>query len=252
MLNFIKPKIAPHGLLGATAIVANMATTTSGITNIDIPPEFMQFTSYLSLFNAMSSLFLLPRNDCIRRSLFVESIRFQSVLSYMGIRVFYLDELFTFTDGFASQQFLLSMFNMWKLSDKVPDDVNPIGFKFIILLASLLGCYPLQFAILGTDFITQLYEKYPDQALAFSKYVYCPSQLVTMIIMFSATLLQRNIIQTKDMKLWFIMLPVIVFASTVTAQEIYIPDTATQDLIINLSFTNPVYLFKEFKHLLHI
>lgn len=236
-------------MIGSTAILTNMATTYCGLADVYIPNEFMQLSSFLAFLNAVSSVPLLPK-DSVRRSLFIESIRFQSLLSYMGMRVFYTNEFLQFTDGFVTQQFILATINMWFLSNKVPEDVNPIGFKFIILVASILGLYPLQFAIGGPDFILDFYEKYPDQALAFSKYVYCPSQLVVMIIMFGATLLQRNMIRQQDMKQWIVILPVLIFFSTIVSQEIYIPYTSTQDIIVGIEYTNPIYLFHKIKEML--
>ena len=70
----------------------------------------------------------------------------------------------------------------------------------------------------------------------------CPTQLAVSVIMFGVTLEQRRYISESGLKLLLLILPPFLLVSTVVFQELYIPETSTQEIIIGFPFTNPVNL----------
>ena len=103
--------------------------------------------------------------------------------------------------------------------------------------------YPFQFLLLGTPWWKTVLEVYPDQAIGLAEYVYCPTQLAVSVIMFCVTLEQRRYISERFLKTLLLILPPVLLISTVIFQELYIPKTSTQEIIIGFPFTNPVNLY---------
>jgi hypothetical protein len=60
------------------------------------------------------------------------------------------------------------------------------------------------------------------------------------------TLEQRRYISESFLKILLLILPPFLLVSTVIFQEVYIPETSTQEIIIGVPFTNPVNLFTIF------
>ena len=73
------------------------------------------------------------------------------------------------------------------------------------------------------------------------------SEFILALIMFAATLVDRNLLSSKNAQALFIF-PVLILIGTVISQEIHMPSTSTQELIIGIPYSNPVVLYNALKN----
>lgn len=232
-LNFFKPRPLPHGTLGISSIFTNSLITYSSYTGDLVDENLVYISSMLTVLNAVSSFKLLPKDNSLRTELFRESVNLQCVLCYMACRVFSSENL-EFSD-------FIIVFSLCKTF--ISFLIQPyIELKIASLCSFTFSLYPVQLLVLGAQWWTAVLESYPDQAIGLAEYVYCPTQLAVSIIMFGVTLEQRMYISENFLKLLLLVLPPFLLVSTVVFQELYIPETSTQEIIIGLPFTNPVKL----------
>jgi len=239
-LNFFKPRLTPHGSLGVVSLTGSGCLTLGAISGYEMSPESLQISSALIAMNALSSLPLLS-GDKTRKNIFLQSILLQCALSYMSIRVFYNNEFLQNVDWLCFYILFYALTQLWQMAEtqKYFESVIKCG----VLCASSFALYPLQFALFGNAWWSHVQEIYPTQALGFSEFVFVPSQFIIAALMFAATLLDRKIISIKQAQGLFIF-PVLILIGTVTAQEMYMPLTSTQELFIGLSYSNPVIIYK--------
>ena len=242
-LDFIKPKYSPHGLFGAASLGTSGCLTIGALSGHDCSPEVIQVSSALIALNALSSIPLLSKNT-LRKTLFTQTIRLQCALSYLSIRVFYNDDCLAFFDLLSFMAIFLGLMELWNVSETQKDFDIPL--KCAVICSSTFSMYPLQFALLGNSWWLSVQETYPTQALAFAEYVFTPSEFILALIMFAATLVDRKMLSSKNAQVLFIF-PVLILIGTVISQEIHMPSTSTQELIIGFPYSNPVVLFNSLK-----
>ena len=240
-LNFWKTRYVPHGALGVASLTSAGTVTLSSLSGHQVMSEFVHISSALIILNAVSSIPLLSNSDSIRKDLFVQSILIQCALAYMSIRVLHNDALFELSDFCCFLTITTALHNIWVSSSKL-DEFN-IQIKSAVVCASTFALYPLQFSLLGQNWWSYIQSIYPEQAVGFSQYVFVPSEFIIALIMFAATLVDRNMLSIPQTRTLFV-LPILILVGTIVAQEVYMPSTATQELIIGVSLSNPVTLFK--------
>ena len=245
-LNFWKTRYAPHGAFGVASLTSTGSVTLSALSGHQVMPEFVHISSALIILNAISSIPLLSRTQNVRNELFIQSIFIQCALAYMSVRVLHNDELFALSDFVCFLTIMVALQNIWKASSHF-DEFN-IPLKSAVICASTFALYPLQFSILGQDWWSYIQNIYPEQSVGFSQYVFIPSEFIVALIMFAATLIERKLLTITQTRILF-FLPIVILFATITAQEIYMPYTATQDLIIGCSFSNPITIFNILKTL---
>ena len=240
-LNFFKPRLTPHGAFGVASLGTGGCVTVCALNGNILSPEVLQISSSLIVLNAISSIPLLSKSQNIRNKLFVQSIRIQCALAYMSVRVFYNNEFLTATDYTCFFIILFSLKELWRLSNLQQD--FDFALKCGVICSASFSLYPLQFATLGSTWWSHTQYLYPQQAIGFSEYVYLPSEFVIASIMFAATLIERNLLSIQKAQILFVV-PSFMLLSTVISQEIYMGSTATQELIIGVPLSNPIFLYK--------
>jgi hypothetical protein len=236
-LDFFKPKPLPHGSLGVSSIFTNTFITYSSYSGHLVNENLIYISSIFTVLSAVSSLKLLPKNNSLRTELFRESVSLQCVLCYMACRVFSNENLEL--SDFIIVASLCKTFAYFLLQPYME-------LKIASLCSFTFSLYPIQLLVLGAQWWNTILETYPDQAIGLAEYVYCPTQLAVSIIMFGVTLEQRRYISESFLKILLLILPPFLLVSTVIFQEVYIPETSTQEIIIGVPFTNPVNLFTIF------
>lgn len=233
-LNFLTPKPLPHGVLGISSIATNSLITYFSYNGQLANENFIYVSSALTALSAVSSLKLLPKKNTLRTTLFRESVSLQCVLCYMACRVFSSENL-----EFSDFIIVISLCKMFATFITQPYT----ELKIASACSLTFSLYPFQFLLLGTPWWKTVLEVYPDQAIGLAEYVYCPTQLAVSVIMFCVTLEQRRYISERFLKTLLLILPPVLLISTVIFQELYIPKTSTQEIIIGFPFTNPVNLY---------
>ena len=205
-LDFFKPKPLPHGALGISSIFTNSLITYSSYNGQLVDENLIYVSSMLTVFNAVSSLKLLPKSNNLKTELFRESVNFQCVLCYMACRVFSTENI-VFSDFVV----VLSLCKIFLSFLRQPY----IELKLASLCSTTFSLYPVQLLVLGSQWWSTVLETYQDQAIGLAEYVYSPTQLVVSIIMFGVTLEQRKYISENFLKTLLIILPLLLLISTV-------------------------------------
>jgi len=101
-----------------------------------------------------------------------------------------------------------------------------------VLAFATVCAYPVQLAVGGQEWIDCVVDRYPDQGMAFSVYVYCATSVIFAAIGFLTTLLTRRIITETEMAAITVLQVVGILFAMVVSQELHLWQTSTQKLYI--------------------
>lgn len=240
-LSWSVPRRLPHGPVGAALVSLGGIEMTNAFQGHLVSPPVAVALAALTVANAASGVALLPdvcRVDSCK--LFKATSLVQYCLSYELVR-FSLD----FGAAAAPLDAMCGCFLLASLLSMARDaSVFPGAVRYVILLgtvaASTFVIYPFQMALDSADWY-QLLGCWPDQHAAMATYVYGPACVLVAVIMFCATLFERDLIGGRSLAFVATLMPLTLVA-TVIAQDVYFGTSSTQQLILGVPETDPVQL----------
>lgn len=133
--------------------------------------------------------------------------------------------LFALDAGFCALCWL-AILSFVQVSFAMPAAIR-IALLFGSAALSLLASYPLQLALLGSEWWECVRATYPVQDVAMVSYIYVPTTWAFALMLFGATLWNRKIIGELAFGGGFAGLVLVSVASTVIMQEVHIPEPAS-------------------------
>ena len=237
-LDWVAPaRWLPHGLLGAVSLILGavmIAELLLGVFNWVQSPIVVATYTLSTMGNAIAGYRISNRAGKVNGEVFRHAALLQVSLVYYAWRFSSTDPttspIVRALDVAASLVLVSQVF--W-----VAQRALSLGLVGIPLLSGafallLLAGYPAQLAYGGDEWWMCVLQRYPQQSLGFSGYVYTSASWTFGALSFGATLSTRQIVPEKAFLFSFITLVMATLIATVMCQEIWIPVVSTQKLLI--------------------
>jgi hypothetical protein len=249
-LNWLTPyKLFAHGISGIISTLVGFYCVIQAVLGVatDIP-SYLFYTYFIStLTNAISGLKLNSKHKSLIKTAFFICSILQIGYIYFAWR-FYQPNPDFFSFYYLSildkVMIICILLSILGLIVSIIVDREEISSHTGIIVAIILGClglatftgYPLQLSFSTSEYATNWYscllDEFPLQNIAFVFYVYIPATVAFGVMIFSVTLMNREII-TKSFFVTFILTSLVfMIVLTVLMQENHIPVVTTQKFII--------------------
>lgn len=246
-LDFASPDLLrPHGIPGGLSVLIALVFTVRSIFGLNsaLQSPVVAFYVLISLVSSVGAFGLLQKAPSSVRLFFQMGIMLQVGLLYFVYR-------FNFFPRFVHPAVpaqvahwadivmagLMTSSIMIMAKNTLQNTANSsAGLKSATLVAiggiSALCGYPIQLAVLGSPWLSQVIKWYPVQMVAFTYYVYIPASLGLNVIFFAATLHIRKLVSTKTFVSIILVFVLGTLVPTVLSQEFHIAYRSTQKLLI--------------------
>jgi hypothetical protein len=237
---FTPNHLLAHGFSGIISSIVGFYCVTQAVLGVATEiPSFLVHTYFIStLINAFSGIILNSKHKSLLKTMFLICSILQIGYIYFAWR-FYQPNSIYFLSILDKALCIVILLSISVIILRIIIDREEITSHPGIIGAILMGCvglatftgYPLQLSF-STNWYSCLLDEFPMQNIAFVFYVYIPATFAFGVMIFSVTLMNREIISKSFFVTFVISSLVFMIFLTVLMQENHIPVVTTQKFII--------------------